>query len=201
MADEKIIKEKKVRQEPDTVAERRTVMEPRTVMEKKTVEVPKTVMEERTVEEKKTVMREHEYESWVAATCDKITDMAVVDAQGEKLGSISDIMIDLDSGRILYAVMSFGGMFNKKLFAIPWEAFTVANRESYYEEDQENHLILNIPRSKFEESEGFDKDNWPRQPDRTWLSDTYSRYGYKGWWDEEDANSDVDEEEPGRQTG
>ena len=185
MADEKIIKQEKMRQEPETVIEHKTVQEPRTVMEKKTIEVPKTVMEERTIAQERTVMRERPYEKWVAATCDKISDMDVLDARGEKLGSISDIMIDLESGRVLYAVMSFGSFFNKKMFAIPWQAFSIANRDNYYEEGRKNNLILNVPRERFDESEGFDKDNWPRQPDRTWLSKTYSRYGYKGWWDEE----------------
>ena len=171
--DEKIIKEQKVRSEPENVTEY------------KTVQVPRTVMDEKTVAEQKTVMREHTYEKWVAATCDKIADMDVIDVRGEKLGSISDIMIDLESGRILYAVMSFGGLFNKKMFAIPWQAFSVENRESYYEEGHENNLVLNIPKEKFDESEGFDRDNWPRQPDRKWLSKTYSRYGYRNWWEDE----------------
>src|SRR5580765_4225955 len=42
----------------------------------------------------------------------------------EKLGEITDIMIDVPTGRVAYAVMSVGGVLGvgAKLFAIPWSA-------------------------------------------------------------------------------
>src|ERR1035437_5707837 len=51
----------------------------------------------------------------------------VVNHQGEDLGKIEEIMIDLDRGRIAFAVLSFGGFLGMgdKLFAIPWQAFSV----------------------------------------------------------------------------
>ena len=38
-----------------------------------------------------------------------ITSDQVVNSEGEHLGKMHDLMIDLDSGRIAYAVISFGG--------------------------------------------------------------------------------------------
>jgi sporulation protein YlmC with PRC-barrel domain len=51
---------------------------------------------------------------------------AVVNSQVDELGKVSDIMIDVRSGRIAYAVLSFGGVLGVggKLFAIPWGALT-----------------------------------------------------------------------------
>jgi sporulation protein YlmC with PRC-barrel domain len=51
----------------------------------------------------------------------------VVNAQGEKLGDIKSIMIDVPSGRVAYAVLSSGGFLGigDKLFAIPWRALTL----------------------------------------------------------------------------
>src|SRR5215471_18690518 len=48
----------------------------------------------------------------------------VKNSAGDDLGKVEDLMIDLDSGRIAYAVLSFGGFLKmgNKLFAIPWEA-------------------------------------------------------------------------------
>src|SRR5262245_25714035 len=48
----------------------------------------------------------------------------VINPVGEDLGKIEDIVIDMDSRQIAYAVLSFGGFlgFGDKLFAIPWEA-------------------------------------------------------------------------------
>src|SRR3569623_2906303 len=51
----------------------------------------------------------------------------VVNPKGENLGKIEDIMIDVASGRVAYAVLSFGGILGigDKLFAIPWHALTL----------------------------------------------------------------------------
>ncbi len=51
----------------------------------------------------------------------------VVNYQGEDLGKIEEIMIDLDCGRVACVVLSFGGFLGMgdKLFAIPWQAFSI----------------------------------------------------------------------------
>ena len=48
----------------------------------------------------------------------------MVDAQGETLGKIEDLMLDVETGRVAYAVLSFGGYMGMgdKLFAMPWQA-------------------------------------------------------------------------------
>src|SRR5664279_2474815 len=57
----------------------------------------------------------------------QLTGYAVVTPAGEKLGVIEGIMLDIQSGRIAYAVLSFGGFLGigDKLFAIPWTALTL----------------------------------------------------------------------------
>jgi sporulation protein YlmC with PRC-barrel domain len=49
----------------------------------------------------------------------------VTNAEGENLGEVKELMIDLESGRVAYAVLEFGGFLGlgDKLFAVPWEAF------------------------------------------------------------------------------
>ena len=56
-----------------------------------------------------------------------LTGDHVVNAAGEHLGRIEAIMLDVRSGRIAYAVLSFGGFLgiHDKLFAIPWSALTL----------------------------------------------------------------------------
>jgi sporulation protein YlmC with PRC-barrel domain len=46
----------------------------------------------------------------------------VENSVGESLGKIEEVMINLASGRVAYAVLSFGGTLGmgEKLFAIPW---------------------------------------------------------------------------------
>jgi sporulation protein YlmC with PRC-barrel domain len=97
---------------------------------------------------------------------------------GEDLGKIEELMVDLDSGRIAYAVLSFGGFLKmgNKLFAVPWEAVTV--------DTVNKHVILNVERSVLERASGFDKDNWPDMADPTFGSAVYRHYGYKPYWED-----------------
>lgn len=52
----------------------------------------------------------------------------VRNSAGEDLGKIEDIMLDVPTGRVAYAVLSFGGFLGmgNKLFAIPWEAMSMS---------------------------------------------------------------------------
>ena len=99
----------------------------------------------------------------------------VTNADGEDLGKVEELMIDLPSGRVAYAVLSFGGglLQSGKLFAIPWQSLAV---------DQKNkQLTLNVTREMLETAEGFDKDQWPDLADPAFMTRTYSHYGIKPW--------------------
>jgi sporulation protein YlmC with PRC-barrel domain len=99
----------------------------------------------------------------------------VVNAAGEDLGKIEELMIDLHDGRLAFAVLSFGGFLGmgNKLFAIPWQAFRLKLHD--------HALVLDIPKNVLEKAEGFDKDNWPITS-REWLSTVYGYYGYQPYW-------------------
>mgnify|MGYP003411407212 FL=1 len=95
---------------------------------------------------------------------------------GEDLGEINELMIDLEKGRIAYAVLSFGGFLGlgDKLFALPWEAFTMSAGGDFF--------ILNVARERLEQAEGFDKDRWPDMADTAWGERLHTYYGYKPYW-------------------
>jgi sporulation protein YlmC with PRC-barrel domain len=102
----------------------------------------------------------------------------VVSPDGEDLGMLKELMLDLDEGRINYAVLSSGGFLGlgDKLFAIPWEALTI---------NTEDHtFILNVDKEQLEDAPGFDQDNWPDegQYEAGWLLDVYNYYGYAPYW-------------------
>lgn len=185
--DNRIITEKHEKEVPRTVTEQRTVQEPKTVMEKQTIEVPKTVMEERVVEEEKTVMEKQTFYRLVSASCKELDGYEVVDTTGEKVGSFDDVMLDLRSGRIAYAVIEmtggFLGMGNKSV-AVPWDSLTVEGAEEMSQEGTTHRMVLNIPKDQLKEAPDYKKSEWPDQPDRDWLNQNlYSRYGYQPWWD------------------
>ncbi len=105
----------------------------------------------------------------------------VVSPNGEELGTLKELMLDLDGGRINYAVLSFGGFLGlgDKLFAIPWEALNI---------NTEDHTFtLNVDKEQLQDAPGFDKDDWPDQAqyEEGWLLDVYDYYGYSPYWMDE----------------
>lgn len=105
-----------------------------------------------------------------------LMDDPVRNSSGEDLGKIEDLMIDLDEGRIAYAVLSFGGFLGMgdKLFAIPWSALKI---------DADQHaFVLDVDKEMLENAPGFDKDHWPDMADRRWGEHVYSYYGSKPYW-------------------
>ena len=100
----------------------------------------------------------------------------VINHQGEKLGSIEDIMLDVSSGKVAYAVLSFGGILGMgdKLFAIPWGALTLdADRKCF---------VLDVPKDRLQNAPGFDKDHWPAMADPSWASQVYAYYNQPPYW-------------------
>lgn len=95
----------------------------------------------------------------------------------EDLGDIKEIMLDMRSGKIAYAVLSFGGILGTgdKLFAVPWNALTL--------DTVNKRFILNVEKDRLENAPGFDKDNWPDMADMTWASGIHSYYGSKPYYD------------------
>jgi sporulation protein YlmC with PRC-barrel domain len=100
----------------------------------------------------------------------------VVNRTGETLGKIEELMLDLEKGRVAYAVLSFGGFLGmgEKRFAIPFEALKLdATRE---------HFTLDVDKDKLRNAPGFDKNHPPQASDRTWGAEVYKFYGYKPYW-------------------
>ena len=108
---------------------------------------------------------------------DSLTGDKVVNHQKEDLGKIEHLMIDLTTGRVAYAVLSFGGFLGMgdKLFAIPWSALSV--------DTVEKQFILNVEKALLERAPGFDKDHWPNMADRAWGTKVFTYYGAKPYWD------------------
>lgn len=89
----------------------------------------------------------------------------------EDLGDIKEIMLDVASGEVAYAVLSFGSFlgFSKKLFAVPWRALQL--------DTINKRFILDIDKRRLENAPGFDKDDWPDMADETWAKGIHSYYG------------------------
>ena len=120
---------------------------------------------------------------WTAAgpgpkvmAADTLTGDEVRNDADEKLGEITDIMIDVPTGRVAYAVMSVGGVLGvgNKLLAIPWSALTLDPAAKCFR--------LNATRERVQETPGFDKDHWPTMADQRWAEDLHAEYGARPYW-------------------
>jgi sporulation protein YlmC with PRC-barrel domain len=97
----------------------------------------------------------------------------VTNAQGENLGKIEDLIVDADSERVRYGVVSFGGFLGlgDKLFVIPVGSFGAGA--------QQDQLVLNIDKERLKKAPGLDrnkrpdfgKDSWRREVDRFYFTE------------------------------
>jgi len=81
--------------------------------------------------------------------------ITVKNPQGEDLGRIEDIVIDLQKGHVAYAVMGSGGVLGvgKKLLAVPLTAFT--------RNADESALVLQADKGSISKAEGISENAWP----------------------------------------
>ncbi len=89
----------------------------------------------------------------------EIRDIRARNEEGEHLGDISDVVIDHDSGCIVYTVLSYGGIlgFGEKHFAIPWEAVHIHPGEKGATVDADKQTLDNAT--------GFSRERMPREAD------------------------------------
>jgi|ERR1035437_1477476 sporulation protein YlmC with PRC-barrel domain len=104
---------------------------------------------------------------------------SVRNSAGEDLGKVNELMVDIPSGRIAYAVLSFGGILGmgNKLFAVPWSALRV--------DEDEKCFILSVDKSTLESAPGFDKDKWPDMTNIAWGSEVFRHYGATPYWEDQ----------------
>ena len=95
----------------------------------------------------------------------------VYNLKDEDLGDIKEIMLDMRTGRVSYAVLSFGGFLGmgEKLFAVPWSALTL--------DTVNKRFTLDADKERLETAPGFDANSWPNMADTTWEKTIHDYYG------------------------
>ena len=91
--------------------------------------------------------------------------------QEEHLGEIKEIMLDMQTGEVAYAVLAFGGFIGlgEKLFAVPWQALKL--------DTVNKRFLLNADKDRLKDAPGFDKESWPDMADPAWASEINTYYG------------------------
>lgn len=124
-----------------------------------------------------------------AMSASTITGDKVRNHDGEKLGHLEEIVIDIGTGRVAYAVLASGGFLGlgDKYFAVPWDLLSI---------DSDNHeVVIDVDKAVLQDAPGFDKDDWPDVDDRTWMGDVYRYYGSEPYWEDQGAGTILDEDE------
>jgi len=77
----------------------------------------------------------------------KVEGTAVYNRQGEQLGEVYNFMVGKRSGRVAYAVMSFGGFLGmgQRYHALPWEVLTYDPNRGGYVIDADRDLLMKAP--------------------------------------------------------
>lgn len=102
-----------------------------------------------------------------------LMDNEVYNLKEEHLGDIKEFMMDINSGTICYAVLSFGGFLGmgEKLFAVPWRALKL--------DTEYKRFVLDVDVDRLKSAPGFDQDNWPDMADAAWARGINDYYGIK----------------------
>lgn len=97
----------------------------------------------------------------------KLVGMDVKNADGQALGKVNELVLDVDSGQVMYVALSTGGVLGvgDKLFAVPWKEFQLKRDED------DSYFVLNLDKAKLETAPGFDEENWPDVADENWRNE------------------------------
>jgi sporulation protein YlmC with PRC-barrel domain len=108
-------------------------------------------------------------------TANDITGMDVHNLQGENLGSIDSLVIDLQQGQVAYVIVSAGGVLGVggEDRAIPFNALRI-------DPTQEDVLTLDIDQQRFENAPVAEVDQLDRQRGQ----EIHQFYGVSPYWEE-----------------
>jgi hypothetical protein len=80
----------------------------------------------------------------------KVEGTAVYNRQGERLGDVYNFMVGKRTGRVAYAVMSFGGLLGmgQSYHPVPWNALTYDTDRGGYVIDADKSRLKDAPSYK-----------------------------------------------------
>jgi hypothetical protein len=101
----------------------------------------------------------------------KLRGHKVINYDNEDLGIIEDFVLDMATGRLGYAILSFLGVAGtERLLPVPLRALTIdADGRSF---------VLNADRNTLKYAPAFDRHSWPDIADPRWKSGIESYYRF-----------------------
>ncbi|HEX2116046.1 MAG TPA: PRC-barrel domain-containing protein [Alphaproteobacteria bacterium] len=108
---------------------------------------------------------------------EKVEGTAVMNKQGEKIGSIESVMIEKRSGKVAYAVMSFGGFLGigDQHHPVPWSSLVYDTKLGGY--------VIDADRARLEAAPAYKGKDVPNWSDREWGQRVHQYYGVRPYWE------------------
>ena len=102
-----------------------------------------------------------------------VEDTEVYDATGKNIGEVDHLMIDKASGRVAYAVISFGGFLGlgHSHYPVPWGALKYDTSLGGFR--------TNVTEQQLKDAPEFSDDSWG---DRNWETRTHQHYNAQYYW-------------------
>lgn len=118
---------------------------------------------------------EHTTETHSLISSSKVSGTEVYNTGGEHLGEIKDIMLDKKSGKVAYAVMSFGGFLGigEEYHPLPWTTLKYDTRQGGY--------VVGLTKSQLEGAPRY-QANQPPTWDRAYETRVHDYYGVAPYW-------------------
>lgn len=90
----------------------------------------------------------------------KVEGTAVYDLDGERLGTITNFMVDKRSGQAEYAVMQFGGFLGvgADYYPVPWQMLSYSTDQGGYVVDLDKDMLEDAPHYGNNEEPNYDAD-------------------------------------------
>ncbi len=103
---------------------------------------------------------------------DKVEGTSVYNREGEQLGTIDRLMIDKQTGRVHYAIMSFGGFLGmgNSFHPLPWQSLI-------YERDA-GRYVVDLDRERLENAPSYEDTAEPSWNDPEYGRRVSSYYGF-----------------------
>lgn len=98
---------------------------------------------------------------------DMVVGTAVYDPQDEKIGSVERLILEKTSGRVSYAVLSFGGFLGigEDYYPVPWQMLTYDESVGGFRVNISREQIENAPKYSASDDYDWSSDNGRRVSD------------------------------------
>ncbi len=108
-------------------------------------------------------------------SADKVSGTDVYNPEGESLGEVKDVMLDKQSGRVAYAIMSYGGFIGmgKDYFPLPWSTL-------HYDTDKGGYVV-NLSKDQLKGGPHYEPARIPEW-DRAYEGKIHDYYKVPPYW-------------------